>query len=226
MRRPARYRYSARFYDLISAEWPVYRASRLAAVDLLAPRPGQRVLDVGCGTGLNFAYLQRRIGPTGSITAVDASPQMLQQARRRTRSQGWDNVQLIEADASTLDMASLGKGNGFDAALSTYALSLMPSWSQVVSTMISVTRVGGRIAVVDMQRPRGWAAVWTPLARLACWLGGSDIDAHPWTAVESSLADVHAVSLRGAHIQVRTGSVPEDHPPSSGYPPTTPTPTA
>jgi len=180
MRRRARYRTSARFYDLISAEWPVYRAGRVAAIDLMALRPGHRVLDIGCGTGLNFPLVQDRIGPTGSITGVDASAQMLAQAQRRTRAAGWGNVRLIEADATTLDARALGLAGDFDAVISTYAVSLMANWR-----------------------------VWTPLARLACLLGGSDIGAHPWTAIEAALTDVHRVSPRGGHIQVRVGSVPE-----------------
>ncbi len=209
MRRTGRYRSSARFYDLISAEWPVYRAGRTAAMDLLALRPGDRVLDIGCGTGLNFPHLQHRIGPTGSITAVDASAHMLRQARRRADSAGWNNVRLVEADATALDIATLDAGDGFDGVISTYALSLMPRWALAVSLMVAVTRPGGRVAVVDMQEPVGWARLWTPVARLACLLGGSDIDAHPWTAIESSLTTMGDLSVRGGHIQVRVGSVPD-----------------
>jgi demethylmenaquinone methyltransferase/2-methoxy-6-polyprenyl-1,4-benzoquinol methylase len=207
MRRTARYRTSARFYDLISAEWPVYRAGRVAAIDLMALRPGHRVLDIGCGTGLNFPLVQDLIGPTGSITGVDASAQMLAQAQRRARAASWDNVRLIEADATTLD--ALDMVGDFDAVISTYAVSLMSNWPRALSLMIAASRPGGRVALVDMQTPVGAARVWTPLARLACLLGGSDIGAHPWTALEAALTDVHRVSARGGHIQVRVGSVPE-----------------
>ncbi|WP_235870692.1 class I SAM-dependent methyltransferase [Rhodococcus xishaensis] len=207
MKRTASYRTSARFYDLISAEWPVYRSGRVAAIDLLALQPGEHVLDVGCGTGLNFSHLQRQIGPSGSITGIDTSAQMLEQARRRTRSAGWDNVRLIEADGTDLDPANLRTGRRFDAVISTYVLSLMPNWPRALATMIELTRPGGRVAVVDMQRPIGRAAAWTPLARLACLLGGSDIEAHPWKMLDSVLTDVHAASVRGGHIQIRVGSV-------------------
>lgn len=208
MPRTGRYRSSARFYDLISAEWPVYRAGRVTAIDLMALRPGHHVLDIGCGTGLNFPLVQNRIGPSGSITAVDASAQMLEQARRRAFSAGWTNVRLVEADASTLDANAPDLASGFDAVISTYALSLMADWPRALSTMVAVTRPGGRVAVVDMQKPVGRARLWSPLAQLACLLGGSDIDAHPWVPMESALVDVRRRSVRGAHIQIRVGSVP------------------
>ena len=186
----------------------MYRAGRVAAIDLMALRAGHHVLDIGCGTGLNFPLLQSRIGPSGSITAVDASAQMLEQARRRAFSAGWTNVRLVEADASALDANVPCLASGFDAVISTYALSLMADWPRALSTMVAVTRPGGRVAVVDMQRPVGRARLWSPLAQLACLLGGSDIDAHPWVPMESALVDVRRRSVRGAHIQVRVGSVP------------------
>lgn len=207
MRRPTKYTTSARLYDLISFERPVYRAGRESAFELLNLPAGSHVLDLGCGTGLNFAGLQRMIGPTGSITGVDASPQMLEQARRRADRAGWDNVTLVAADATALASADLGKRAPFDAALSTYALSLMTPWQAALEAMIAATRVGGVVAVVDMQRPVGRAAVWTPLAKLACRLGGADIEAHPWTAMTPLLHDLSTRAVRGGHIQVRVGTV-------------------
>ncbi len=208
MKRPTPYTTSARLYDVISFEWPVYRSGRAAAIELLSLPNGSHVLDIGCGTGLNFSLLQQQIGPSGSITGVDASAQMLGQARRRATSAGWSNVTLIEADATSVDPAELGDDRRFDAAISTYALSLMAAWESALKTMIVATRPGGDIAVVDMQKPTGAAAVWTPLARLACRLGGADIDAHPWTPVERRLTGVRAASARGGHIQVRVGTIP------------------
>ncbi|OZE81122.1 ubiquinone biosynthesis protein [Rhodococcus sp. 15-649-2-2] len=207
MKRPTKYTTSASLYDVISFEWPVYRAGREAAFELLNLPAGSHVLDLGCGTGLNFAGLQRMIGTTGSITGVDASPQMLEQARRRADRAGWTNVTLIATDATAMTSADLGEQAPFDAALSTYALSLMTPWRTALDAMIAATRVGGVVAVVDMQRPVGRAAVWTPLAKLACRLGGSDIEAHPWTAMTPLLQDLSTRAVRGGHIQVRVGTV-------------------
>lgn len=209
MKRSTPYTISASLYDVISFEWPVYGAGRAAAIAALDLPPGSHVLDIGCGTGLNFAPLQERIGPTGSITGVDASPQMLEQARRRAEENGWDNVTLMTADATAVDSAQFGTQQ-FDAAISTYALSLMERWRDGLDTMIASTRVGGEVAVVDMRTPTGLAAVWTPLALLACRLGGSDIGAHPWTGMPQQLDGLRSMSVRGGHIQIRIGSVRSD----------------
>jgi len=78
-----RYGLGARFYDVLSGERSVYRAGRLRGIAALDLRPGARVLDVGCGTGLNLAPLLGRVGPTGRVVGVDRSDKMLAQARAR-----------------------------------------------------------------------------------------------------------------------------------------------
>ena len=79
LRDVARERYSsgARLYDAVSAEWPVYRIGRTTAIERLDPRPGERVLDLGYGTGLNHALLDAAVGPDGAVLGVDRSAAML-----------------------------------------------------------------------------------------------------------------------------------------------------
>ncbi len=198
-----RYTVSARFYDALSLEWPVYRVGRVTAIAAMELRPGMRVLDLGCGTGLNHPLLQAAVGPTGAIIGVDRSPQMLARAEHRAARHGWGNLELVEADMTTVE--GLGV---VDAVIATYALSLVPDWETAWARALIGTRPGGSMAVVDMQLPVGLARVAAPLARLACAAGGADIDAHPWTALERDCVDVTAVGLRGGHIQVRVGTRP------------------
>lgn len=209
---PDKYTAFAPFYDVLSAERPVYRAGRKAGMSVLAPRPGDQVLDVGCGTGLNFALLQEAVGSTGTIVGIDRSPRMLDQARRRARRRGWRNVILLEADAATLSteetgarIAAAGGRERSDAALATYALSLMPDWESAWQRMLALCAPGAPLTVVDMQEPTGPFSVLSPLARFACRIGGSDIHAHPWHAVERDCTDVVATSARGGHLQIRAG---------------------
>lgn len=211
MRRPQRYGWAAPAYDLVSFEWPVYRAGRVAGVEALGLKAGDSVLDLGCGTGLSLPLLRDAVGPAGHVVGVDASRAMLTHARRRVRSAGWSNVELVHSDAAGTAILDDGVGAGgtpFDAAIFVYALSLMSPWEDAWAQAVRLVRPGGRLAVVDMALPTGCARPFGPLARLACLLGGADIDAHPWTAVERDLTDVTAATLRGGHLQVRAGMVP------------------
>lgn len=183
----------------------------------MAPTTGQQVLDIGCGTGLNFSLLQERIGSSGMIVGIDRSAEMLRQARRRADTQGWQNVILIQADMVLLDPRSIatqiqqhGGSAASDAALATYSLSLMVDWRQAWTNAVSLLGPGGRAGVVDMQDPVGWGRWLTPLARLACMLGGSDIHAAPWRAVEEECADVIRASARAGHLQIRAGKTIHD----------------
>lgn len=214
MRHPQRwerYRGVARFYDLVSAE-PVYRAGRRIGVRQLSLRPGDTVVDIGCGTGLNFALLEEAIGPTGRIVAVDLSDDMLAAARRRTQKYGWDNVELLQADATTVTPRTVTDlaGGRVDAVLATYSLSLMQDWRAAWAMMLAVAGRPARLCVVDMQPPVRAAVLLGWLARLVCLLAGSDINAHPWRAVEAHCNHVLSAAARGGHIQVRTGEAVAD----------------
>ncbi len=214
MLRPQRYTTFARAYDVLSGEWPVYRTGRVSGIGALRLRPGARVLDIGCGTGLNFPLIHEAIGPAGRIVGVDASAHMLAQARAKAERRGWRNIDLENADATTLTPGWLtghqglpGCSEGADAVLFTYSLSVMNNWPQAWRAATAAARPGARIAIVDMEAPTGPATALAPLARLACILGGSDITARPWTALERECTDVQAWSLRGGHIQVRAGTL-------------------
>lgn len=203
--RPQRYGPGARFYDVLSFERPVYRAARVRGIELLDLKHGDRVLDVGCGTGLNFPLLQDAVGPGGQVVGVDASAAMLARAQLRVERHGWSNVELHHGDAGDLSLDP-GEAAPFDAALFTYSLSIIGNWRQAYARTVEHLRPGGRVVVVDLSLPVGRWRVLSPLARLACFTGGVDIDRAPWRAVLDSTTDVTHEVLRGGHIHVAAGT--------------------
>lgn len=200
-----RYTWAAPVYDLLSAEWPVYRVGRLAGIERLRLRAGDRVLDVGCGTGLNLPLLLHRVGPTGAVLGVDASDAMLAQARTRVAQQKWRNVELRRGDAGRLAEVTDGAAP-FDAVLFTYSLSIIGEWQAAFDQALALLRPGGRISVVDLALPRGrWRIFW-PLARLACFTGGVDPYRAPWQRVLESTDDASHEALRGGHVHAAAGT--------------------
>lgn len=188
---------------MLSGEWPVYRIGRLDAVRALDLRPGDRVLDLACGSGLNLPLVRAEVGHRGRVVAVDASPSMLGAARRRVGRARWDNVELVLGDARHL--ADLVDGDRFDAAIATYAFSVLPAPELVWRQLLGTVRPGGRIAVADLSLPVGRASALRPLARLACWGGGADPGVAPWRWVEEDLVDTVGSTRRGGHVVVRSG---------------------
>jgi len=172
---------------------------------------GSRVLDVGCETGLNFPLLLEAVGESGQVVGVDRSPEMLEVARRKTLRRSPGNVVLVEADAEELSRLAVSGSGGpalpFDAVLFTYSLSLMGDWEGAWLRASSLVRPGGRAGIVDMEPPHGWARLLRPAARLACLMAGADINARPWTVLDTTATDVQSWSLRGGHVQVRVGTV-------------------
>lgn len=205
-----RYRWGARFYDILSAERPLYRRGRLTAIAMLDLRPGQRVLVVGCGTGLDLPYLVRAIGSAGEVVGVDASPAMLARARAKVRQSGWRNVCLINADAALLT----GVGTGFDAVLFTYSLSVIEDWHGAWEGALGRLRPGGRVCVVDTDLPTGIACVLAPLAGFALWTGGVDRRRQVWRLAPSEgrpgvphVEQIRHRELIHGHIHVAAGTV-------------------
>ncbi len=86
------------------------KSLRQKAAQLLQLKPGDRVLDVGCGPGGSFPYFVDAVGPSGQVVGVEISPEIAINARRRIETNRWSNVQVIEADARTVRLE--GKFDG------------------------------------------------------------------------------------------------------------------
>jgi ubiquinone/menaquinone biosynthesis C-methylase UbiE len=190
------YRKKAKHYDVTSRLYPApgypQRAQRLRAVQALGLRPGDSVVDIACGTGLNFPLIQEAVGPEGRIVGVDMTDAMLARARDRIETNGWRNVSLVQADAADFEFPAR-----VDAILSTYALSQVPECAEVISHGAAALCGGGRWVVLDLKLPvntPGWlaqlgTAVVRNFAAIDEW-----IMRRPWDAIRAAmqheLADV------------------------------------
>jgi len=186
-------------------ERPIYRAGRVCGIGLLEVRPGMRVLDIGCGTGLNFPLLRAAAGDGGVVVGVDTSTSMLAVAARRIARARWSNVQILRGDAGALNQV-VGS-ELFDAAVFTYSLSVINDWEWAWDAAVRQLRPGARVVVVDLALPSGWGRMFSPLARLLCFTGGSDPRRAPWTRVRRDATEVSEAVLRCGHVHVATGTV-------------------
>jgi demethylmenaquinone methyltransferase/2-methoxy-6-polyprenyl-1,4-benzoquinol methylase len=168
-----RYRLHAPGYD-VSARRTMW--IRRAAVDRLCLRPGDRVLDVACGTGLSLAALQAAVGPGGEVTGIELSPDMIGIARRRVAVAGWDNVTLLE---SSIEDASIP--GPLDAVLFHFTHDVMRS-PQALERVFAATRPGARIAFAGMKYAPWWIAPLNLLVRAKARPYMTTLDglARPW----------------------------------------------
>jgi phosphatidylethanolamine/phosphatidyl-N-methylethanolamine N-methyltransferase len=129
----------SKVYDLIFG--PTLHAGRLVAIERMGIQPGDRILEVGVGTGINTSLYPRNCHMTG----VDLSSSMLEKARERVAREGLRNVRLLEMDAQSLTFAD----DSFDIVYAPYLVSVVPDPVQVAREMRRVCRSGGKIIVLN-----------------------------------------------------------------------------
>jgi phosphatidylethanolamine/phosphatidyl-N-methylethanolamine N-methyltransferase len=128
----------AKVYDLIFG--PTLHPGRLQAIQRMAIQPGERVLEVGVGTGINLNLYPREC----AVTGIDFSSSMLEKARERV-AKGLPNVRLLQMDAADLKFAD----NSFDIVYAPYLISVVPDPITVAREMRRVCRPGGRIVFLN-----------------------------------------------------------------------------
>ncbi len=118
---------------------------RRAAVQALDLKPGDRVLDIGCGTGHNFRDIAKAVGPTGLVVGTDLSHGMLSEV------EGRPNLRLVQAAASQ----TVFKPATFDAILSTYVISTILD-EEILGPLCRALKPGGKLVIADDTMPPGW----------------------------------------------------------------------
>ena len=140
----------SKVYDLIFG--PTLHPGRLVALERMGIKPGDRILEVGVGTGINTSLYP----PYCQVTGVDLSSSMLEKARERVAREGHRHVRLLEMDAQNLTFAD----GSFDIVYAPYLVSVVPDPVQVVREMRRVCRPGGKIIILNHFRSANPILSW------------------------------------------------------------------
>jgi len=177
------------FYDLTFG--PALHPGRVDAIRRMGIKPGDRLLEVGVGTGINAALYP----PECYVTGVDFSSSMLEKARERILNKGVRNVRLLQMDAANLKFAD----DTFDIVYAPYVISVVPDPVAVTREMYRVCRPGGRIVILNHFRSKSRVGAWLErmIAPFTLYLGfKSDLDL-PAFLVQ---ADLKPVSIEKVNI--------------------------
>jgi ubiquinone/menaquinone biosynthesis C-methylase UbiE len=172
-----RYDRIARTYSTLEPLYLIFPPARRRAVAALGLKPGDTVLEIGAGTGRNFQYLVEAVGPTGTVIGVDASPGMLAEARRLIEREGWSNVEVLQQDATRLDV-----DRDVDGVLFSLSYSAMPEPRPALARAWERLRPSARVVVLDMGLSQGglWRLL-NPIARLLVKYAPGDAYSDPWS---------------------------------------------
>lgn len=172
-----RYDRIARTYSVLEPLYLTFPPARRRAVAALRLKPGDTVLEIGAGTGRNFSYLVEAVGPSGTVIGIDASPGMLAEARKLIERCGWSNVQLLQQDATQLDVDC-----EVDGVLFSLSYSAMPEPRPALARAWERLRSSSRVVIMDAGLTQGglWRLL-APIARLLVKYAPGDAYSDPWS---------------------------------------------
>jgi ubiquinone/menaquinone biosynthesis C-methylase UbiE len=147
-----RYNRLARVYPFFEFAFLLPPGIRGRAVKKIELGFGDRVLEVGCGTGRNLAHLVSAVGPQGVVYGVDASDGMLAKARDLCDRRGWQNVRLLQQDAGEMALPE-----PVDGVLFSLSYAVIPASQKVLAQAWRQLRSGGRVVIMDAKLPPGGA---------------------------------------------------------------------
>jgi SAM-dependent methyltransferase len=195
------YRRRAAVYDL---ELALFEPVRRRAVAWLAPRAGDTVLDVGCGTGLSFELLQAAVGASGQIIGIEQSPQMIDKARQRVQRHGWRNVTLLCSPAEEARIHGRA-----DAALLHFTHDVMQS-DAALDHVLHHLKPGATLVASGLKWAPPWAVpvnlfVWPAARRSVSSLAGLH---RPWQLLARRVGEPERQTMLAGAVYLARARVP------------------
>jgi S-adenosylmethionine-diacylgycerolhomoserine-N-methlytransferase len=159
------YRYQRYIYDF-TRKYYLFGRDRL--IRELKPRPGARIIEIGCGTARNLIKIAQAY-PDARLYGLDASAEMLLTAQKAIVRAGLTGrIKLVQAYAENLTPALFGETEPFDEAVFSYSLSMIPDWKQALRSAQAALSPCGRVHVVDFGDLKGLGGLGE--AALRRWL--------------------------------------------------------
>jgi demethylmenaquinone methyltransferase/2-methoxy-6-polyprenyl-1,4-benzoquinol methylase len=203
----AMYQSEAKNYDFTTILFRLIglkmKAYRTRAIKKLSLQRGDCVIELGCGTGLNFPFLIEQIGPEGRLIGVDLTPGMLDIARVRVERFGWKNVELTQSDIAAYDFPKRVNG-----VLATGVFGYIPEYDRVIKAASESLLTGGHLAILDGKQPESLPE-W--LFKIVLKLGGpfgytpEYFNVRPWESVERYLKETSLEKKYGGMIYILSG---------------------
>jgi ubiquinone/menaquinone biosynthesis C-methylase UbiE len=149
-------------YDFLAPAYdpflkPIYTPFRKRALAFLKIAPGSTVLDLACGTGQNFPYLDALIKEKGTLIGIDISSGMLRRAQRAADRMINSRVTLLQADATQMSPSWFTDQTGLaqvDAVVCTYGFTAMPNWEEAFRRSLALLKPGGTYFIHDIYAER------------------------------------------------------------------------
>ncbi|MGO9423220.1 class I SAM-dependent methyltransferase [Roseiarcus sp.] len=164
------YRHQRHIYDLSRKYYLIGRDEAIARLDA---RPGDCVLEIGCGTGRNLIRAARAY-PEARFCGLDVSREMLDTAEAAIRRAGLaGRIAVAQADATAFDPNPLFGRDAFDRVMISYALSMIPPWREALARALDVVAPGGALHVVDFGDCAGLPGPFKTTLRR--WLAAFDV---------------------------------------------------
>ena len=202
------YQSGAKHYDFTTILFRLIglrmKAYRLLAIKKLSLQRGNCVIELGCGSGLNFPFLMEQIGPEGRLVGVDLTPGMLEIARERVERSGWKNVELVESDIAAYDFPE-----GANGVLATGLFGYIPEYDRVIKTASESLVPGGHLSIPDGKQPENLPS-W--LFKIVLKLGGpfgftpEYFNVRPWESVKRYFKEISFETHYGGMIYILSGT--------------------